>query len=181
MQKKIHLLFLIICISTCFLANEMMFANPNDNSSSLEENYAQIGYKSVGEALRDFKHHYKQDLQLPLRVPPVVFTHVFARFNDGDGTDIFEMEFINEQSSENNFIINVAVKDSFKILDKEVIKEFRLKGGNTAYLLSIRGTILLVFEKDDLQYRFSVDKRMSEKITPEVLVQIADSIDFESN
>ena len=177
MQKKTHLLFSIICISICFSANEMMFANPNDNPPFLEENYAQIGYKSVGEALRDFE----QDLQLPLRVPPVAFTHVFARFNESDGTDIFEMEFINEQSSENNFKINVAVKDSFKILDKEVIEEFRLKGGNTAYLLSIRDIILLVFEKDDLQYRFSIDKRMSEKITPEVLVQIANSIDFESN
>ena len=181
MHKKTHLLFLIICISICFSANERILANPNDNVSSLEENYTNIGFKPVGEALRDFEHHYNQNLQLPLRVPPVVFTHVFARFNESDDTDIFEMEFINEHSSVNNFMINVAVKDSFKILDKEVIKEYRLKGGNTAYLLSIRGTTLLVFEKDNLQYRFSVDKRMSEKISPEVLVQIANSIDLESN
>lgn len=155
-----------------------VYSNSNFQPRTIEESYREIGYKSVGEALRDFEHHYKQDLQLPLRVPPVIFTHVFARFNEGDGKDIFEMEFINEQSSKNNFMINVAVKDSFKILDKEVIKEFRLRGGNTAYLLSIRGTILLVFEKDNLQYRFSVDKRMSEKITPEILVQIANSIDY---
>ncbi|MFF2755851.1 DUF4367 domain-containing protein [Psychrobacillus sp. NPDC058041] len=101
-----------------------------------------------------------------------------ARTNEVDGGDIFEMEFINEQSSVNNFMINVAVKDSFKILDKEVIKEFRLKGGNTAYLLSIGDANLLVFEKDNLQYRFSIDKRMSEKIPPEILVQIANSIDY---
>lgn len=44
------------------------------------------------------------------------------------------MEYINEQSYENSFMINVALKDKFKILDKEVKKEFKLKGGNTAYL-----------------------------------------------
>ncbi|MGG0664988.1 hypothetical protein ABE042_12855 [Viridibacillus arvi] len=68
-------------------------------------------------------------------------------------------------------------------MEKEVIKEFRLKSGNTAYFLSIRGpdsirgSNLLVFERDNLQYRFSIDKKISEKITSEILVQIANSID----
>jgi hypothetical protein len=43
---------------------------------------------------------------------------------------------------------------------------------------SIRGLNLLVFEKGNLQYRFSIDKKISEKITPEILVQIANSIDY---
>ncbi|MFJ7824832.1 hypothetical protein [Psychrobacillus sp. NPDC096623] len=155
-----------------------MDANANFQPRTIEESYLEIGYKPVGEALSDFAQNYKQDLQLPLRVPPVIFTHVFARTNVGSH-DIFEMEYINEQSSMNKFMINVALKDKskFEILDKEVIKEFRLKDGSTAYLLSIRGANLLVFEKDNLQYRFSMDKRMSENITPEILVQIANSID----
>ncbi|MEI4770959.1 hypothetical protein WAX74_15155 [Psychrobacillus sp. FJAT-51614] len=182
-MNKFILLVLMYTL-TCGVYNGNAYVNSNFQPRTIEESYLEIGYKTVGEALKDFEHHYKQDLQLPLRVPPVVFTHLFARTIEGDSGDIFEMEFINEQSSVNNFMINVAVKDSFKILDKEVIKEFRLKGGNTAYLLSIGGpnpnlgSNLLVFEKDNLQYRFSIDKRISEKITPEILVQIANSIDY---
>lgn len=176
-MNKFILLALMYTV-ICGAYNGKVYANSNFQPRTIEESYLEIGYKSVGEALRDFEHHYKQDLQLPLRVPPVVFTHVFARFNE-DSHDFFEMEYINEQSNMNKFLINVALKDESKleILDKEVIKEYRLKGGNTAYLLSIGGANLLVFEKDNLQYRFSVDKRMSEKITPEILVQIANSID----
>lgn len=155
-----------------------VYSNSNFQPRTIEDSYLEIGYKSVDEALKDFENHYKQDLQLPLKVPPVGFTHLFARTIEGNGGDIFEMDFINEQSSVNNFLINVALKDSFKILDKEIIEEFRLKDGNTAYLLGIGGANLLVFEKDNLQYRFSIDKRMSEKITPEILVQIANSIDY---
>jgi len=168
-----------MCTVIFVVYNGKVYSYSNFQPRTIEESYLEIGYKSVGEALRDLEKHYKQDLKLPLRVPPVVFTHVLARFNE-DSHDHFEMEYINEKSNMNNFLINVAFKDEskFKILEKEVIKEYRLNGGNTAYLLSIGGANLLVFEIDNLQYRFSVDKRMSEKITPEILVQIANSIDY---
>ncbi|MGF9977856.1 hypothetical protein ABE042_07875 [Viridibacillus arvi] len=178
------ILLVLMYTLVCGVYNGKAYANSNCQPQTIEESYLAIGYKSVDEALRDFEHHYKQDLQLPLRVPPVVFTHVFARTNNGDGSDFFEMEYINEQSSENRFLINVGEKGKFKLMEKEVIKEFRLKGGNTAYFLSIRGpdsirgSNLLVFEKGTLQYRFSIDKKISEKITPEILVQIANSIDY---
>lgn len=42
--------------------------------------------------------------------------------------------------------------------------------------MGIRGANLLVFEKDNLQYRLSVDRKISNEATPEVLVQIANSI-----
>ena len=162
------------------LNNGKVYANSNFQPRTIEESYLDIGYKSVGEALKDFEHHYKQELQLPLRIPPVVFTHVFARTIEGDKGDLFEMEFINEKSYKEKFLICVAPKDSYEVLDKYVINEFRLRSGDTAYLLDIAkgNTILLIFEKDNLQYRFSIDKRISEKITPEILVQIANSIDY---
>jgi hypothetical protein len=153
-------------------------ANSHFRPRTIEESYLEIGYKSVGEALRDYEHHYKEELQLPLRVPPVVYTHVFARTIEGDKGDLFEMEFINEKSNKNNFLISVAPKDSIEILDKEVINEFKLMNGNTAYLLDKGRAILLIFAKDNLQYRFSIDRRISEKITPAILVQTANSIDY---
>ncbi|MGE7926084.1 hypothetical protein ACQKND_23370 [Viridibacillus arvi] len=62
----------------CGVYNGKVYATSNCQFRTIEESYLEIGYKSVDEALRDFKHHYKQDLQLPLRLPPVVYTHVFA-------------------------------------------------------------------------------------------------------
>ncbi|MCM3390716.1 hypothetical protein M3649_21790 [Ureibacillus chungkukjangi] len=171
--------FILLLLMSTVICGTLYIGKVNANSHyqprTIEENYLEIGYKSVGEALRDYEHHYKEELQLPLRVPPVVYTHVFARTIEGDKGDLFEMEFINEKSNENNFLICVAPKDAFEILDKEVINKFKLKGGNTAYLLDYGRGILLIFEKDNLQYRFSIDKRISEKITPEILVQIANS------
>ncbi|MGG0664987.1 hypothetical protein ABE042_12850 [Viridibacillus arvi] len=91
-------LILIVLMYTLIwgVYNGKVYGTSNCQSRTIEESYHEIGYKSVDEALRDFEHHYKQDLQLPLRVPPVVFTHVFARSNNGDGgSDLFEMEYIN--------------------------------------------------------------------------------------
>lgn len=174
--------FILLLLISTVICETLYIGKVNANSHlqprSIEESYIEIGYKSVGEALRDYEQYYKEDLQLPLRVPPVVYTHVFARTIEGDKGDLFEMKFINENSHKNNFLINVAPKDSFEILDKEIINELKLKGGNTAYLLDIGKAILLIFEKDNLQYRFSLDKRTSEKITPEILVQVANSIDY---
>ncbi|HWL24937.1 MAG TPA: hypothetical protein VNR38_14515 [Ureibacillus sp.] len=153
-------------------------ANSNFQPRTIEESYIEIGYTSVGEALRDYAHYYKEELKLPLRVPPVVYTHVFARTIEGNKGDLFEMEYINEESNKNNFLICVAPKDSIEILDNEVINEYKLKDGNTAYLLDKGRAILLIFDKENLQYRFSIDKEVSEKITPEILVQMANSIDF---
>lgn len=176
--KKFILLLLISTVICEALYIGKVNANSHLQPQTFEESYLEIGYKSVGEALRDYKQHYKEELQLPLRVPPVVYTHVFARTIEGDKGDLFEMEFINEKSNKNNFLINVAPKDSFEILDKEIVSELKLKGGNTAYLLDIGKAILLIFEKNDLQYRFGINKRISEKITPEIFVQIANSIDY---
>lgn len=171
--------FVLFSIMICGAYSGKAYANSNDKPPrTIEENYFEIGYTTVEEAASNYEHHFNQDLKLPLRVPPVAFTHVFARFNDTEGNDTFEMEYISEHSSENHFMINVRpVKAKIKLMDKEVIKEYKLKDGNKATFLSVRGANLLVFERDNLQYRFSVDKRISNEVTPEVLVQIANSID----
>ena len=172
-------LFILISSMICGGYSGKAYANSNDKPRTIEENYFEIGYTTVEEAARNYERHFNQDLNLPLRDPPVAFTHVFARFNDTEGNDTFEMEYISEHSSANHFMINVRpVKAKMKLMDKEVIKEYRLKDGNKAIFMSVRGANLLVFEKDNLQYRFSVDKRISNEVPPEVLVQIANSIDY---
>jgi len=73
-----------------------------NKQNSLEQIYSKIGYKNVEDAKREFKQRFKRELKLPLRVPPLAFTHHFGRFIDldGDVNDSFAANLISEISSE---------------------------------------------------------------------------------
>lgn len=102
MARPISLLLILLCL-LFFLS---IYATANDKSSPYEEIYPEIGYKTVDDALEDFEQHFKQKLKLPLRVPPISFTHHFGRFSDLDGVNnSFELKLINDQLSENHYKI----------------------------------------------------------------------------
>lgn len=171
----------ILLISFCLLFFVTLYATANDKPRSYEEIYPEIGYKTVEEALNDFEQHFKQRLKLPLRVPPVSFTHHFGRFNDSDCNinDSFEVTFISDKSSENHYKINVRpIKYKVPIKGKYVLETFELKNGNEAIYMTFSGFNILVFERDNWQYTLNIDKRVSNKVTPETLLDIANSIDF---
>ncbi|MFF2177395.1 hypothetical protein ACFVT8_13110 [Lysinibacillus sp. NPDC058147] len=171
----------LLLISFCLFFFLTIYATANDKPSPYEEIYPEIGYKTVEAALEDFEQHFKQKLKLPLRVPPISFTHHFGRFNDLDGdiNDSFEVTFINDQLSENHYKIYVRpIKNNIPIREKYVVKTFELKNGSVATYMTISGFNVLVFERDDWQYMLSIDKRVSDKVTPETLIDIANSIDY---
>jgi len=171
-----------LCLSSCYL----LFSQPsdayiNDSLSPYEEIYPEIGYKTVEAAASDFERHFHQGLKLPLRVPSISFTHHFGRFNDleGDMNDFFEVTFINHQLPEHHYKITVRPNE-FKLPAKKenIVKDFELKNGTTAIYMEISGFNVLSFEREDWQYMLWIDKRISNKVTPEVLVDIANSIDY---
>ena len=171
----------LLLISFCLLFFLTIYATAYDKPSPYEEIYPEIGYKTVENALDDFEQHFKQKLKLPLRVPPISFTHHFGRFNDLDGdiNDSFEVSFINDQITENHYKIDVrSINNNIPIREKYVIKTFELKNGIVATYMTISGFNVLVFERDDWQYMLSIDKRVSDKVTPETLLDIANSIDY---
>ncbi|WP_068983049.1 MULTISPECIES: hypothetical protein [Lysinibacillus] len=171
-----------LCLSSFYL----LFSQPNnaylnDSFSPYEEIYPEIGYKTVEAAASDFERHFHQELKLPLRVPPISFTHHFGRFNnlDGDRNDFYEVTFINNRLPEHHYKITVR-PNHFKLLSKKdyIVKTFELKNGTTSIYMEISGFNVLAFERGDWQYMLWIDKRVSEKVTPEVLVDIANSIDY---
>lgn len=179
MKQIVLLWFLLLGVLVFETNNASVLADTNDKPSPYEEIYPEIGYKTVEEAVKDFEQHLKKDLKLPLRVPPVSFTHVFGRFNDMD--DSFEVEYVSDQSPENHYIIDVRTvgnKIPKRVEEKYLIKTLKLENGKNANLIRISGFNVLVFERDKWQYMLSVDKRISDKVTPESLVQIANSIDY---
>ncbi|MDQ0159714.1 hypothetical protein [Alkalibacillus salilacus] len=175
---------LIFSIFICGVNNETASAKTINESRPFEELYPEIGYKTVEEAVKEFEHHFNQDLKLPLRLPPLNFTHHFGRFIDADGdiNDHLELEFLNDKSPENHYFIFVRpVEHKIPIKDKRIVKVFKLKYGNEAKFINVSESfVALVFERDDWQYMLNISKRISEKVSPEMLVEIANSIDYPS-
>ncbi|WP_316572063.1 hypothetical protein [Neobacillus sp. YIM B06451] len=181
MKIRFPFLLSLLAVLIYGINSGTIYASKNDKPDAYEKIFPEMGYKTVHEAKRDFEHHFNQKLKLPLRVPPITFTHHFGRFNnlDGDINDSFNMVFISDISPENHFKIDVRpVKHKITLKDKYVLQVYNLKNGNEAKYMNFSGFNLLVFERDNWQYIFSVDKRVSDKVTPETLVQIANSIDY---
>lgn len=182
---KLNKILLVFLLGMLFLGSndEQVYGNTNDTPQPFEKFFIEGGYKTVEAALDDFEKHFKQELKLPLRVPPISFTHHFGRFSnlDGESNDAFEVVFINDQIPENHFKINIRpIKHKIGFSDKYVSKTCTLDNGSVAKYMEkpIIGFNLLVFERDGWEYVFSIDKKVSITVTPELLVQIADSIDF---
>jgi hypothetical protein len=148
----------------------------NDKPRPLEEIYTEIGYKAVEEAVQEFEQRYNQDLKLPSKVPPINFTHQFGRFNDLDGNvnDSLELQFLNENSPESHYKIDVRPAN-YKIPMKGE-NAYKLKSGDNAIYTNVRTFNLFVFEQDGWQYILSIDKRVSNQVTPEIFVEIANSV-----
>ncbi|QDQ03514.1 hypothetical protein FOH38_23160 [Lysinibacillus fusiformis] len=162
--------------------NETVNANLIDSPQPMEEVFTEIGYKTVESALKDFEQHFNKELKLPLRVPPISFTHRLGRFSNLDDNinDEFEVKMISDQFPQNHFKINVRPIQHKIPFEKYVSELFKLENGsNAAYIENAKfGFNMLVFERDNWQYVFSIDKDVSDKVVPEVLVQIANSIDY---
>ncbi|PPA70981.1 hypothetical protein C4B60_09370 [Jeotgalibacillus proteolyticus] len=183
MKKGVLLLFLC-CLGflTIEISDDKVSGNTNGPPQPFEEIYTEGGYKSVDAAVDDFEQHFKQEIKLPLRIPPISFTHYFGRFNnlDGEINDSLEVKFISDQFPDNHFKIDIR-PIQYKIpVDKYKTKVMKLKNGKNAIYVNDRnvGFNMLVFEKDSWQYMLSIDKGVSDKVTPEILVQLADSIDY---
>ncbi|WP_433957878.1 hypothetical protein [Cytobacillus horneckiae] len=180
MRRKLFVLLTTLFIYT--INSTLVFADIKEKSSPLEEFYPEVGYKAMEEAVKDFEEHFKLDLKLPLRIPPLEFTHYFGRFNDLDGeiNDSLEVVFINEQKPINQYTIDVRPikhKIPFKgVRDRYIKQIFVLNNGREALLIANPSSEVLVFEYNNLQYMLSVNKTVSKKITPDILIQIANTI-----
>ncbi|KAA0543103.1 hypothetical protein FZW96_20905 [Bacillus sp. BGMRC 2118] len=171
---------LAILFSTIITTNNgMVYSSVHDKPRPFEEIYPEVGYKNVEEAVADFEKHFKEDLKLPSRIPPVNFTHYFGRFSnlDGDINDAFDIEFVNDKSPQNHYTIEVRpIKNKISLKPRPNQKVFILQSGEKAIYIEDRLFNFLFVDKGNWQYIFGIDKRVSDKVSPEVLVSIANSI-----
>ena len=144
-----------------------------------EKGYSEIGYKEVNIALQESDDHFKRDIALPTQLPPVTFTHNFGRFSnlEGNANDEFEITYINKDLTQNHYQIRVKpVKYKLEFREEQIDQIIKLKDESEAIYSTKNPLDLLAFEKDGWQYILLIDKRISDKVTKEVLVEIANSI-----
>jgi hypothetical protein len=178
-MKKVILISVILLIGVD--TSERVSAKSNVNQRPFEEIFSEIGYQSIEEALEAFESHFKQEVQLPYRLPPIVFTHQFGRFNDLEGNinDSIEIEYINEQKPENHYNIDIRpLKNKIEFKDRGNQTEYTLQNGQKAIYIVDRNYNLFVFENGGWQYMLGVGKNISNKVTWETFMNIANSIDM---
>ncbi|MDG5472269.1 hypothetical protein P6709_10935 [Jeotgalibacillus sp. ET6] len=183
LKKSVLLLFLgFLGFLTFEISDDKVSGNTNDPPQPFEEIYTEGGYKSVDAAVEDFEQHFKQEIKLPLRIPPISFTHYFGRFSnlDGEINDTLEVVFISDQFPDNHFNIEIRPIEYKIPVDKYKTKVMKLKNGKNAIYVNDQNVAfnMLVFERGSWQYMLSIDKGVSDEVTPEILVQLADSIDY---
>ncbi|KGX85903.1 hypothetical protein [Pontibacillus marinus] len=176
-MKSVVCLLISLILASCV---EPTYANTKDEPPTFDELYPEYGYTSVDEAIKEFEEHFKQDFKLPLRMPPLSFTHYFGKFKDlkGDINDSLELIFISEEIPQNHYKIDVRpVEHKVSSKNRYTHKVFKLKDGSEATYLELRYFSVLLFDKNKWQYMLSIDNRASDNVTPETLIKIANSLD----
>lgn len=181
--------FLIICLLLSNLfTNEILASSvePQSDVPQFDEPYIEIGYKSVGEALKECETLNHRELKLPIKLPPMAFTHHLGKcVNDKENyNDEFQIEYLHESQGKNHYKIDVRPieqKLDFGKLKRDG-KKYKFKDGSEAVYFTTKspkargGFNILLFEKNGWQYRLSVDSRIGNHVTGDVLFGIAESV-----
>ncbi|WP_343206510.1 hypothetical protein [Bacillus sp. B15-48] len=176
--KKIFKTF-ILCIALPFLIS--YGAKANYTSEEFQKSLFDIGFKEVNAALQESKEHFKKDIALPVQIPPIEFTHSFGRLSDSDGdiNDGFEVEYRHINKPKNHYMIMIRpVKYGLKFTKEHIDQNLKLKDGSQAVYSTnmAEGFNLFIFDKNGWQYILSINKHVSDRVTPEILVEIANSV-----
>lgn len=170
--------------STTYAYNEKP---SSDERVPFEKMYFEYGYKSVEDALGECNSHFKRKIKLPFKLPPIPFTHHLARCNqEGDVNDHFEIEYLYEFKGDLHYMIRVnPVQHKLQKFPskRNTIRTYKLLNGElavygTTHTIRDRPPLfnVLCFEMVGWQYILSIDKRVEDKVTADVLVEIANSI-----
>ena len=181
MIRKIYCILSIMVIVLSFSVNKGVYANTKDRPLTLEECYIKMGYKTVEEAVREFEEHYKKDVMLPSMEPTIPFTHRYGLFREDKENKMnirLDIQLLHERLFGNTYTIEIRPKENKLVFNEPGQKLYKLKNGQKALYFEHRFAFnFLVFESSDWQYILGIDKRVADKMTPDKLVEIANSIE----
>lgn len=161
---------ILLCISFFYVFSGYSYAQ-----ESLEEIYLKSGeYTEVNKAIKAAENHFGREINLPVRLPSVVFTHSFGTFRK-DGESQLTLKYLNENDGYTHYNISITsiISGSNVNNPKEIVL---LKNGTEALYLERENVDALLFEKDSFEYILSIDKKNYIENQKEILKQIANSI-----
>lgn len=86
---------------------------------------------------KDFETHIGQDVKLPLKVPPITFTHCFGRINDGGDNVSLEVRCLNDKLGKNHYKMYVRpMEDKLPIVNNDATKLYKLRDGSEAKFIN---------------------------------------------
>lgn len=141
----------------------------------------EMGYTTIEEAIDTCEKHYGKQIVLPYKVPAIPFSIKVGRCStelEGERNDGFEVKYIHMNAPDNHFMIWVKPnKYGLNLTDKKFEKRFKLDNGSEAlyYTNAFLAFNAMVFERDGWQYVMTIDKKVSDEVPPEALVEIANA------
>jgi len=191
-MKRAYLIYLLII--SFFNSNIYVHATANTQTDipPFEKPYLEIGFKSVEEALKECEIHNQRELHLPIKLPPVQFTHHLGRCikDKNNHNDELNIEYLHEAHGEYHYMIDIRpIEQRINITKfKRNKKLYKLSDGSHAIYFTTKrilygggsmfngGFNILVFEKNGWQYWLAIDTRIENQVTADILVEIAESV-----
>ena len=175
-----YILFLVQPVEEPIVEESTVEAELLSNSvADTEKFFFEIGFTDVHKALQESKDYFKRDISLPTKLPPITFTHQFGRFTNsyGKANEQFEITYINENLGHHHYQIRIKpVKYKLILHKKHIDHTFKLIDGNEGIYSTKFPLDFLTFDKNGWNYTLLVNKQISDTVTKEVLIDIANSI-----
>jgi hypothetical protein len=152
-------------------------------SDSLEEDLFDMGFEPVLAAIETCETHFGRKIVIPYKLPTIPFHYFLGRCGTSYGiNNQFQVDFINEDVA----VYSIRMRPIEQRIDfskNERARKYNLNDGSTASYIEIRPgkPYFLVFDKKDWQYTLQVNSKEPNIVTPEQLVEIADSIGSNRN
>ncbi|WP_342443439.1 carbon monoxide dehydrogenase [Lysinibacillus sp. FSL K6-0075] len=142
---------------------------------TFEEKFDEAGYQSVEAAVKEFEQYYTK-VKLPTVLPPFSITHKFGRFykDHEDGiNDALNLLYVHNEMKQHIFKIDIRpIQQKLSFSGKA----YTLQDGSQGIYFEHRLFNFFVFEENHLQYLLSIYKDVTNHETPNLFVQIANSV-----
>lgn len=178
-MKKKHLLLLFF----------LLIGNvPNVNSESIKSEgwydvnklYLNNGFTEISEAMKKAENFFGENIELPTRLPPIIFTHMLGKFESNKEFSRLEITYLDENSGNVRYKISVLKASPEKEREKSSVVTEKIKSSDGIEIIHYKNNKnfdTFIINKKGIEYAFFIDKISFNKITIEGIVKIIDSME----
>ena len=157
-----------------FLNLTFHMSNAYAITTDLEKIYLENGeYTEVNKAIREGQTAFNKDIPLPTRLPPILFTHVFASFNQKSSQ--LTIYYLDENNGKKHYTLAIIPNDNDMSYPNDA-KKVHLENGQEMVYFKRNDFITYRTMVNDFEYTFIVDKASNETIDVNGIMKIINSM-----